>query len=66
VLQTRSCSKRQIPKTKTNKNMVWNANKKQVVSTSPTNEKKPNCQSQVPSGSTFYTLPFVNSRRMTF
>jgi hypothetical protein len=55
-----------MPKIRANKNMVWNANKEQVVSTNPTCEKKPNCQSQVPSGSTFCTLPFVDNRRMGF
>jgi hypothetical protein len=46
--------------------MVWNANKEQVISTSLTSERKPNCQSQVPSASTFCTLPFVDSRSMGF
>ncbi len=66
VFQTRNCSKKQIPKIGTNKNMVWNASKKQVVFTSPTSERKQDCQFQVPSGSTFCMLPFVDSRRMGF
>jgi hypothetical protein len=30
VFQTRNCSKKQIPKIGTNKNMVWNANKSKL------------------------------------
>lgn len=53
VFQTRSCPKKQIPKIGINKNMVWNVNKKQVVSISPTSERKLDCQFQVPNGFLF-------------